>query len=387
MKLAFDGRSLSARALRGWDRYTVGLVEALTDAEVEVTLLHDTNAAPRPEHVQHLSCDITAIPARGGLHWEQVALPRALRGGAFDLYHAPAEHGVPLAHPCPAILTIHSVTEHSYVALVDSGTLRGSVRDYIGYDARPRRWTVANLYWRSQVARADHILAPSEFARDEIIEHLHIAPARVTTTHLAVPRQFHQPRRSPTERLTTLDRLGVHSPYILYVGGFEPHKNIAGLVETFALVRARVPRLSLVAVGTKGVPTEMTVNGQQGVRFLADLTGELNDLYDGAELFVSMSWRETFCLPALEALARGVPVVVSSWGATPEVVGDGGRLVDPRSPRQASAVILELLEHPDRAHLAARAKSAAAKFDWARTAEVTIRVYRETLERKRKRAH
>ncbi len=86
-------------------------------------------------------------------------------------------------------------------------------------------------------------------------------------------------------------------------------------------------------------------------------------------------------------MTRGVPVVVSSWGATPEVVGDGGRLVDPRSPQQASAVILELLEHPDRAHLAARAKSAAAKFDWARTAEVTIRVYRETLERKRKRAH
>jgi glycosyltransferase involved in cell wall biosynthesis len=311
------------------------------------------------------------------MYWEQVAVPQALRRGKFDLYHAPAEHGVPLVHPCPAILTVHSVTEHSYVDLVRSGQLTGPVAKYLGYEARPYRWTLANLYWRSQVLRASHILAPSDFARGEIIKFLHVAPDRVTTTHLAVHSQFCKPPRSQPERAAVLQRLGVRTPYILYVGGFEPHKNVSGLLETFSLVRTRQAHLSLVVVGSKGIPPGLADDA--AVRFLADVTDDLNDLYDGAELFVSMSWRETFCLPALEAMTRGVPAVVSSWGATPEVVGDSGCLVDPRFPEGAAEAINTLLNRSDRDQLAAAARVAAAKFDWNRTARQTLQVYRDSI--------
>ena len=377
MRVAFDGRSLSARALRGWDRYTVGLVDALTRLGVDVTLFHEPGVPPQPEHVGDIDCNLVAIAARRGLYWEQVAVPRALRRGKFDLYHAPAEHGVPLVRPCPAILTVHSVTDHSYVDLVRRGQLAGPVARYLGYEARPYRWTWSNLYWRSQVLRASHILAPSDFARGEIIKFLHVAPDRVTTTRLAVHSQFCKPPRSQPERAAVLQRLGVRAPYILYVGGFEPHKNVSGLLETFSLVRTRQPHLSLVVVGSKGIPPGLADDA--AVRFLADVTDDLNDLYDGAELFVSMSWRETFCLPALEAMTRGVPVVVSGWGATPEVVVDGGCLVDPRFPDRAAEAINTLLNRSDRDQLAAAARAAAARFDWNRTARQTLQVYRDSI--------
>lgn len=94
---------------------------------------------------------------------------------------------------------------------------------------------------------------------------------------------------------------------------------------------------------------------------------------DTATLFVTMSWRETFCLPALEAMTRGVPVVASRWGALPEIVGEQGSLIDPRDHARAASTILALLEHDN------AAAAAAARFDWSTTWTQTLDVYRRVL--------
>ena len=128
MRVAFDGRSLTAPALRGWDRYTVGLVRELAARGVEVVLLHRAGEPVREEHVRGLGCRTQAVEARRGLAWEQVAVPLALLRGGFDVYHAPAERGVPLVAPCPTVLTVHSVTLHSYASFIRRGLLPGTVR-------------------------------------------------------------------------------------------------------------------------------------------------------------------------------------------------------------------------------------------------------------------
>ncbi len=182
-----------------------------------------------------------------------------------------------------------------------------------------------------------------------------------------------------------LQRLGVRAPYILYVGGFEPHKNVPGLLDVFSRVHAAAPDYSLVIVGTKSIPHELVCHARDmgldpdgPVRFLSDLTDELLALYDAATLFVTMSWRETFCLPALEAMTRGVPVVASRWGALPEIAGEQGSLIDPRDHPRAASTILALLEHDNAAAVAA-ARRAAARFDWGTTCTRTLDVYRRVL--------
>jgi glycosyltransferase involved in cell wall biosynthesis len=280
---------------------------------------------------------------------------------------------------------VHSVTDHSYVDLVRSGQLTGPVAKYLGYEARPYRWTLSNLYWRSQVLRASHILTPSDFARKEVIKFLDIPESRVTTTYLAVGRRFHQAPLPPDARSALLAGLHVREPYLLFVGGFEPHKNVPGLLDVFSRVHAAAPDYSLVIVGSKGIPNELARHARDmgldpdgPVRFLSDLTDELPALYDAATLFVTMSWRETFCLPALEAMTRGVPVVASRWGALPEIVGKQGSLIDPRDHPRAASTILALLEH-DNAAAAAAARRAAARFDWSTTCTQTLDVYRRVL--------
>jgi glycosyltransferase involved in cell wall biosynthesis len=235
---------------------------------------------------------------------------------------------------------------------------------------------------RAQVARANHILVPSEFCRREVIRFLHVAPERVSVTPLAVHAQFRRPPRAPEVRAAALARLGIRRPYLLYVGGYEPHKNVLGLLQAFTAVKSKRPDLSLVLVGSKELPnivvarvTSLGLSPNRDVRFLLNLTDELTDVYDAAELFVSLSWRETFCLPALEAMTRGLPVVASAWGATAEVVGDCGQLVDPRNPHQAAMAILDLLDLKNLTGLAESARRAVRRFDWAVAAQQTSRIY------------
>jgi glycosyltransferase involved in cell wall biosynthesis len=105
-------------------------------------------------------------------------------------------------------------------------------------------------------------------------------------------------------------------------------------------------------------------------------------LYDAAETFVSLSWRESFGLPALEALACGLAVVVSGMGASPEVVGRVGVLVDPRDLDGAAREILAVLARPRTENDVAARVEQARRFSWDRCVERTLAVY-EALTRRR----
>lgn len=386
MRVAFDARSLAAPALRGWDRYTVELARALAGANVAILFLHRAGSPPAPHHLTGLPVTTRAVAGRGGLWWEQVSVPRALRALGADLYHAPAEHGVPLVASRPTVLTVHSVTAHSYRDLLRRGTLRGTLADYLGPGRDARRRPLAGLYWRLQVARATHLMVPSAFTREEIVHLLGVTPNRITVTPLAPAPAFRETAPDAERRRATLARLGVTPPYLLYVGGYERHKNVEGLLEVFARVRRQRPDLSLVTVGTGSPPhsSQLTAHSRglesrTSIVFLHDVTADLVDLYDGADALVTLSWRESFGLPALEAMTRGVPVVASAWGAAPEVVGDAGRLVDPRDVDGAARAVLDVLDPAQRAALAERGRRHAARFTWAETARRTLDVYRRLL--------
>lgn len=379
LKVAFDARSLTSVALRGWDRYTVGLVRALGARGLDVTLFHLMGQPPREEHVADLGCELLPITGRDGMFWEQVAVPQALAAGNFALFHGPAERSAPLFARCPTVLTFHSATVPSYASLIDRGLLGGDLSDYVG--AGPMAVSPRAHYVMAQLRWADHLATPSEFCRDEIIRFLGVPADRVTTTLLGLPDQFTGPR-NPARTAATLSRLSIRRPYVLYVGGYEAHKNVSTLLATFRNLKNARPGLAMVLVGTGPVPAELLSKAREigSVTCLSDLGDELTDLYDGAKLFISMSWRETFCLPALEALARGCPVITSEWGVAGEIVGRHGLLVDPRRDDLAAAAALTLLER-DNTTAAAESRKHALQFSWGKTAEKTIAMYDQLLQR------
>jgi glycosyltransferase involved in cell wall biosynthesis len=368
------------------DRYTVGLARELVRQNVEVTFFHREREPLNLKHLADLECRIVGLKDLSVIWWEQLSVPLELRRGRYDLFHAPADRGVPFISPCPVVLTFHSATTHSYHNLISRGLLKGQLRDYLGYEWSPGDRGFYSYYFQTQRSRADHILTPSNFCREEIVKFLGIAPEKVTVTHLAVSEEFEQPVNDEEQRTETLRRLGVKRPYLLYVGGYEPHKNVEGLLEVFALVRKRLPHLSLVVVGTNSLPDRICeladrlgLKRGEEVVFLVNVTDDLRDLYDGAELFVSLSWRESFCLPLLEALSRGIPVVASEWGAAKEVAAEVGRFVDPRDSVAASQEIYDLCASNAKAALKEKALAQARKFSWKTTAATTIKAYHSLI--------
>ncbi len=380
MRVAIDGRSLASPGLRGWDRYTIGLIRELNDRDVDVVVVYQPSRRPRPEHVDGLVVTMAQVPAPSGLMWEQWALPRAVVRLGCDLYHAPCEHGVSLVCRVPTVLTIHSMTSHSYYDLVRTGVLEGPVARYLGYDFSPDEWSLANRYQRWQAIRAGHIITPSRYTAREVEHHLGIPAAQITVTHLGVPAVILEPIDEPSAD-TVRARLNVRAPYLLFVSGFEPHKNVDGVLDVFARLKTTHPELQLVLVGSGPVPDTLTravtTRGMalgRDVVPLVDLGPELRAVYRGAACFISLSWRESFGLPALEANVLGVPVVASRHGASGEVLGAGAYLVDPADLETAAARVEHVLRTAERVP-EAEVIRLKQRFTWAELGRRTVDVY------------
>lgn len=174
-----------------------------------------------------------------------------------------------------------------------------------------------------------------------------------------------------------LGELGVTGPYVLTAGGASERKNLASLAAAWPRVHAARPGTSLVLAGPPHPRRTELFGSLPGVRLVGRVPdGLLPGLYAAASAVVVPSLVEGFGLPALEGMAAGVPVVAADRSSLPEVVGDGGLLVEPTSAALAEAVIDVLGGGPDVEAMARRGHARARRFTWEASAEGHARVWR-----------
>lgn len=234
--------------------------------------------------------------------------------------------------------------------------------------------------------RADLIAADSEQSRRDVIEFVGVPAERVRVVHLGVDHETFYRRAVPAEFLER-HRLERARPYILYVGSEDPRKNLRRLLDAVGKVAQCFPDVQLLKVGAARFGAErqrllayVRERGlQPHVRFYDRVSDqELALFYNLATVFAFPSLYEGFGLPALEAMACGLPVVASNVSSVPEVVGDAGIQVDPyRVDDLAEALLAALGDGGLRARLRQRGLARAAEFTWERTAEETLRLYHE----------
>ena len=247
-----------------------------------------------------------------------------------------------------------------------------------------RRRAFASEFERS-MERAAHILTDTETVRHEVIATFGVDPDRITSVYLGVDPAFHPLAREAM--LPALARLGLEpNGYALCVSTLEPRKRIAELLMAWKrlpdALRARVP---LVLAGGAGwLNEELLVQIDAGKRegWLKHLgfvdEAQLPALYAGAALFLYPSIYEGFGLPPLEAMASGVPVVISNRSCLPEVCGDAARQVDPDNIDGMATAIEESLVDPQWREAAVRRGLARARrFDWDSCVDETVAVYRK----------
>ncbi len=251
----------------------------------------------------------------------------------------------------------------------------------------------ARRYYNGQiqaaVEQADALLADSYATKADLQRLLSVPDERITVVHLAADTRF---RPLPREGvLTVLRRYALEPGYLLFVGTWEPRKNLTGLIDALSLLQARGERRHLVIVGRRGwlsddLPAHVERRGLKAwVHFLENVPiAALTALYNGARFLALVSFYEGFGLPVLEALQCGTPVLVAERASLPEVAGGGGLCVNPDDP-YAIASAMERLCRDERlhAHLREVGLRHAATFRWERTAAETLAVYRRVVGERR----
>ncbi len=253
--------------------------------------------------------------------------------------------------------------------------------EYLAVEAR--RYYNRQIRWA--VKRADAIIVDSDATRRDLADLLDVAPERSVVVHLAAAEEFRP--LNPEQIGPHLARHALRPGYLLFVGVWDPRKNLSGLLDALSLWRTRGDAPQLVVAGRPGwhggeIHSQIAaLKLEPYIRFLEGLTvDELVALYNGALMLVIPSFYEGFGLPALEAMQCGTPVVASNRASLPEVVGEAGILIDPDSPEMIADACRRIAGDPA---LQQRLREAgplqAARFSWAKAAAETLEVYRGLL--------
>ncbi len=284
-----------------------------------------------------------------------------------DVFFTPSHYVPPLA-PMPRVCSI-----------MDLG--------YLEFPAQFKKYDYWQLkYWSAwSISVSKKIIAISESTKRDILKQYPLARDKVVITYLGYDREHFNARVSISQ-VKDSNKYSIGLPYILFLSTLKPSKNIENLLVAWKLISNRFPRTLLVISGKKGWLYEaifrMTKSlGIEKRVVFTDFVPEEDKpaLISGAKLFVLPSYWEGFGLDVLNAMACGVPVVVSDRGSLPEVAGNAGIVVDPKDPQSIARGIAKVLSMPGAEYnnLVKKGFSQVSRFSWEDTARKTIKILEE----------
>ena len=353
-----DGRELQGSPT-GTGRYLRNLLRIWPATGDDGFIVYFKGDAPADRVLDHPRVAVRALPSlRPGILWQERRLAPAAERDAVDVLFCPA-YSCPLSLTRPRVTAVHDL---SFYDVPDDFGLRDGAR---------RRALVA-----ASVRASAALLACSEFTRRQV---LHWFPdARGRVAHVPLGGDDDLP--GPPTREQARARLAVNGPLAITVGAIFNRRCLPVLLRAVSRLVRRHPALVLDVVGENRTmpPLDLARAVRAvGLEGHVRLSGFVSDAdlalrYAAADAAVFLSEYEGFGLPVLEAMARGVPVVVSARPSLGEIFGEAALVVEPRDePAVEAAIERALTDEPVRAGLIARGRQLAARYTWDETARRT----------------
>jgi glycosyltransferase involved in cell wall biosynthesis len=375
---------------RGYGRFTRELVTAmaaLAPADQFVCLLDRRSAGCfelRDPHIVPVVVDQPATSASaastgaGRAPLDLLRFTSAVRRARVDVFFSPSVYGYfPLPLGLPAVVTVHDAIPERFPAL----TLP-TWRDRLFW-----RMKVRLALWQSRL-----VLTVSDYAAREIARYLRVPRARLRVTLEGVAAAYTPSDRDEDVRAAAA-RAGIPAGarWLMYVGGFGPHKHVDVLVRAHAAA-SRHPGAAPLHVLLAGPAEDGFHQDREAIRraiqdcgtdalvhwagYLPD--AELRHLHSGALALVLVSASEGFGLPAVEAARCGTPVIATTESPLPELLEGGGLFVPPGDVDALTHAIVQLAaDEPARRVFGRRACERAGALSWAASARVALDALRE----------
>ncbi len=306
---------------------------------------------------------VVIVSARTRIGWDQVAVPRIAKRERIDLVFNP-KLSVPLAGQFRRAFMLHGMEQFLF-----------------GRFFPPVDRLYSRLAMPQFCRRADVILCPSHAVKTDLLAQFDLPADRVEVTPHGVDERFRA--LSPDAvRTRVREQYRLPEQYLLVVAGLTPLKNLASILRAFAAAAGSVPH-QLVLAGFERWPQNdaSTLIDRLGLTDRVVRVGWVADddqpaLYQMAGALVMPSLYEGFGLPVVEAMAGGCPVITSTGGALPEVVGDAALIVDPYDIDALSSAMTRVLLEPTVARaLAEKGRVRARAFDWTATARRVLEIF------------
>ena len=363
MKICLDLRTAS-NGQHGIGRYGIELTRALQALGTSHRLVLLTRKGEDLDGLTQAGTSILHCPARPYSLEEQFFVPLAVVRLRPDIYHCPT-YACPLFVPIPTLFTIHDLLPLEFPQEFSSGL---------------------KLYHRSLVRwmarRAKRIVAVSSYTSSSVCRRLSVHPRKVRVIHEGGDH-VRRLRASQKDEKTYREINPGGLDYFLSIANPRPHKNILFLIQCLlGSERLRQQKVGCLLVGQqhRSVYTYVKDRDREGqIRFCGEVSeGLLRLLYERAIALVCPSRGEGFCLPAVEAMQFGLPVIAANDGALPEVLGGLGILVplaDTRGWQEALEQIHGIRKQGswDPAPVIER----GSRFSWATAAGQTMALYEE----------
>lgn len=356
MLIGIDANEANLTAHRvGINQYAFGLLKALYDLPSPHQFRIYLKTPPLADlPIENKSWHNRVLPFPK--FWTQTRLP-------WDLFfHSPRPdvffsltHYAPRFCPMPSVISVMDLGFLKFPGQLTPSDLR-----------QLTSWT------KYSVIQAKKIITISEFSKADIMANYHRTKADITVIYPGYDSKYDHPPKNPD----VLSKYGINRPYLFFLSSLKPSKNVEGLIRAFNILKSA--NLTLVISGKKAWLYDQIFKLVQNLK-ISDrviFTGFVDEadtpaLLAQAEAFIMPSFYEGFGIPVLEAMAAGIPVVVSRVASLPEVAGEAGIYIDPGSVDSLAAGIKTALG-PEKSRFVSAGLKRVKLFRWADSARQTL---------------